>query len=58
MNEGPAITPSDHGDGTYTAALNLTVGIYRVDVTLDGTPVAASPYQLVVPFPFSGCQGG
>jgi hypothetical protein len=34
------------------------VGIYRVDVTLDGTPVAASPYQLVVPFPFSGCQGG
>jgi invasin-like protein/filamin/ABP280 repeat protein/Big-like domain-containing protein len=58
VNEGPAITPSDGGDGSYTAALSLTVGIYRIDVTLDGAPVAASPYQLVVPFPFSGCQGG
>jgi hypothetical protein len=29
----------------------------RIDVTLDGTPVADSPYQLVVPFPFSGCRG-
>ncbi len=58
VNEGPAITPSDAGDGGYTAALNLPVGIYRVDVTLDGAPVADSPYQLVVPFPFSGCQGG
>jgi adhesin/invasin len=58
VNGGPAITPSDEGDGRYTAALDLRVGIYRVDVTLDGTPVGASPYQLVVPFPFSGCQGG
>ena len=57
VNEGPAITPTDRGDGSYTAALNLTVGIFRIDVTLDGTAVADSPYQLVVPFPFSGCGG-
>jgi hypothetical protein len=55
VNQGPAITPTDKGDGTYTVALNLTVGIFRIDVTLDGTAVADSPYQLVVPFPFSGC---
>ena len=57
VNEGSAITPTDKGDGSYTASLNLTVGIFRIDVTLDGTPVADSPYQLVVPFPFSGCRG-
>jgi hypothetical protein len=58
VNEGPAITPTDRGDGRYTVALNLTTGIFRVDITLDGAPVADSPYQLVVPFPFSGCGGG
>ncbi len=57
VNEVSQITPTDQGDGRYTAALNLPVGIFRVDVTLDGTPVADSPYQLVVPFPFSGCGG-
>ena len=31
------------------------MGVFRVDVTLDGAAVADSPYQLVVPFPFSGC---
>jgi hypothetical protein len=55
VNEGPAITPTDKGDGSYTTSLNLAVGIFRVDVTLNGTLVADSPYQLVVPFPFSGC---
>jgi hypothetical protein len=57
VNEGTAITPTDRGDGSYTAALNLPVGIFRIDVTLDGSLVADSPYQLVVPFPFSGCGG-
>jgi hypothetical protein len=57
VNEGPAITPADKGDGRYTASLDLTVGVFRVDITLDGAPVADSPYQLVVPFPFSGCRG-
>jgi hypothetical protein len=58
VNEGSAITPTDKGDGSYTAALSPPVGVYRIDVTLDGAPVADSPYQLVVPYPFSGCQGG
>jgi hypothetical protein len=58
VNEGSPITPTDKGDGNYTASLNLTVGIFRVDVTLNGAAVADSPYQLVVPFPFSGCRGG
>jgi hypothetical protein len=57
VNQGSAITPTDKGDGSYTASLNLEVGVYRIDVTLDGAAVADSPYQLVVPFPFSGCRG-
>jgi hypothetical protein len=57
VNEGTAITPTDRGDGSYTASLDLPVGVFRIDVTLDGSPVADSPYQLVVPFPFSGCGG-
>ena len=57
VNEGSPITPTDKGDGNYTASLNLTVGIFRIDVTLNGAAVADSPYQLVVPFPFSGCRG-
>jgi hypothetical protein len=57
VNQGPAITPTDQGDGSYTAALDLPVGIFRVDITLHGALVADSPYQLVVPFPFSGCGG-
>jgi hypothetical protein len=58
VNQGPAITPNDRGDGTYTALLDLAVGIFRIDITLAGTAVADSPYQIVVPFPFSGCEGG
>lgn len=58
VNQGSTITPTDKGDGNYTASLNPEVGVYRIDVTLDGAAVADSPYQLVVPFPFSGCQGG
>jgi adhesin/invasin len=57
VNQGSAITPTDKGDGSYAASLNLEVGVYRIDVTLDGAAVADSPYQLVVPFPFSGCRG-
>ena len=57
VNEGSPITPTDKGDGSYTASLNLTVGVFRIDVTLNGTAVADSPYQLVVPFPFSECRG-
>jgi hypothetical protein len=47
--------PNDNANGTYTAALALTVGIFRVDITLGGKGVDRSPYQIVVPFPFSGC---
>jgi hypothetical protein len=56
VNQGNPITPTDKGDGTYTTALTLPVGIFRVDVTLGGALVADSPYQLVVPFPFSECD--
>jgi hypothetical protein len=55
VNQGSAVKPTDHGDGTYGAALDLTVGVFRIDITLDGNAVDASPYQIVVPFPFSGC---
>jgi adhesin/invasin len=58
VNQGSPIEPSDNGDGTYTARLNLTVGIFRIDITLDGKPITGSPYQIIVPFPFSGCQQG
>jgi len=43
VNEGSPITPTDKGDGSYTASLNLTVGVFRVDVTLAGAAVADSP---------------
>lgn len=55
VNQGPLMVPADEGDGTYHSALELPVGIFRIDVLLDGRLVADSPYQLVVPFPFSGC---
>ncbi|HEU5304370.1 MAG TPA: invasin domain 3-containing protein [Gemmatimonadales bacterium] len=55
VNQGSAIEPTDKGDGTYIAALDLAVGLFRIDITLDGTPIHGSPYQIVVPFPFSGC---
>jgi hypothetical protein len=55
VNQGSAITPTDNGDGTYTARLDLSVGVFRIDITLDGTAIDGSPFQIVVPFPFSGC---
>jgi hypothetical protein len=55
VDQGSAIEPTDKGDGTYTTALDLAVGLFRIDITLDGTPIQGSPYQIVVPFPFSGC---
>lgn len=58
VNQGSAIEPNDNGDGTYTARLNLGVGVFRIDITLDGKPIQGSPYQIIVPFPFSGCQEG
>jgi hypothetical protein len=55
VGQGPLLEPADNGDGTYTRRLNLEVGIYRIDITLDGKRIKGSPYQLIVPFPFSGC---
>jgi adhesin/invasin len=52
---GSSSKPSDNGDGTYTGRLNLDTGIFRIDITLDGKAIKGSPYQIVVPFPFSGC---
>ena len=56
VNQGSSIEPNDNGDGTYTARLGLTVGVFRIDITLDGTPIQGNPYQIIVPFPFSGCR--
>jgi adhesin/invasin len=58
VNQGSSIEPNDNGDGTYTARLNLGIGVFRIDITLDGEPIKGSPYQIIVPFPFSGCQEG
>ncbi len=55
VNQGVILKPTDNGNGTYSAALALTVGVFRVDITLGGKGVDESPYQIVVPFPFSGC---
>ncbi|MEO7476948.1 MAG: hypothetical protein ABIY46_16615, partial [Gemmatimonadales bacterium] len=55
VNQGSASDPTDNGDGTYTARLNLGIGIFRIDITLDGTAIQGNPYQIIVPFPFSGC---
>ncbi|MGN6391962.1 MAG: invasin domain 3-containing protein [Gemmatimonadales bacterium] len=55
VNQGVILKPNDNGNGTYTAALALAVGVFRVDITLAGKAVDESPYQIVVPFPFSGC---
>jgi hypothetical protein len=55
VNKGSSTKPADNGDGTYTARLNLTVGVFRIDITLDGRPIKGNPFQIIVPFPFSGC---
>jgi len=55
VNQGSSLKPTDNGDGTYTTRLNLTVGVFRIDITLDGKAIKGSPYQIIVPFPFSGC---
>lgn len=57
VNQGSALTPTDNGDGTYTRKLDLEIGIYRVDITLNGDRLEGSPFQILVPFPFSGCRG-
>jgi hypothetical protein len=55
VNQGAPIAPTDNGDGTYSAALNLGIGVWRVDITLGGAPIHGNPFQIVVPFPFFGC---
>jgi adhesin/invasin len=55
VNQGSSIEPNDNGDGTYTARLSLSVGVYQIDITLDGKLVQGHPFQIIVPFPFSGC---
>ena len=55
VNQGTSFKPTDNGDGTYTSRLNLGSGLFRIDITLDGKPINGSPYQVLVPFPFSGC---
>jgi len=55
VNQGTSVKPTDNGDGTYAARLNLDIGVFRIDITLDGKPIKGSPYQILVPFPFSEC---
>jgi hypothetical protein len=55
VNQGTSVKPTDNGDGTYTARLGLDIGVFRIDITLDGKPIKGSPYQILVPFPFSEC---
>jgi adhesin/invasin len=55
VNQAATLTATDNGDGTYTARPTLDVGVFRIDITLDGTPIDGNPFQIVVPFPFFGC---
>jgi adhesin/invasin len=55
VNQGPLIMPEDQQDGTYTAALNLPIGVFRVDITLQGAPIHGNPFQIIVPYPFFNC---
>jgi hypothetical protein len=57
VNQGTPLPTTDNGDGTYTRNLSLQVGVFRIDVTLGGDPIAGNPFQIFVPFPFSGCRG-
>jgi hypothetical protein len=56
INQTTPVRPTDNGDGTYSARLNLLVGVWRIDITLRDKPIEGSPYQIIVPLPFSGCR--
>jgi hypothetical protein len=56
INQTTPVRPADNGDGTYSARLNLLVGVWRIDISLRDKPVGGSPFQLIVPLPFSGCR--
>ena len=58
VNQGTPLIPTDNGNGTYARSLNLSVGVFRIDITLDGRPISGNPFQIFVPFPFSGGCGG
>jgi hypothetical protein len=50
-NRRNPITATDNGDGTYTAAYTpLGLGNDTVAITLNGTPIAGSPYISAVGF--------
>jgi hypothetical protein len=57
VNQGTPVAPTDNGNGTYTRNLNLSVGVFRIDITLGGQALSGNPFQILVPFPFSGCPG-
>jgi flagellar basal body rod protein FlgF len=57
VNQGTPLAPTDNGNGTYTRNLNLSVGVFRIDITLGGQALSGNPFQILVPFPFSGCPG-
>jgi hypothetical protein len=50
VNDQTPIEPRDNGDGTYRADLNTGTGVFLIHVTLGGTELAGSPYQLIVTF--------
>jgi hypothetical protein len=56
INQTTPVRPTDNGDGSYSARLNLLVGVWRIDITLRDQPIEGSPYQIIVPLPFSGCR--
>jgi hypothetical protein len=58
VNQGTPVAPTDNGNGSYTRNLNLSVGVFRIDITLGGEALSGNPFQILVPFPFSGCPGG
>jgi hypothetical protein len=57
VNQGTPLVPTDNGNGTYARNLDLSVGVFRIDITLGGQALSGNPFQILVPFPFSGCPG-
>ena len=51
VNQGTAVKPTDNGDGTYTRKLDLSIGIFRVDVTLNGDQIEREPVPDPRPVP-------
>lgn len=56
INQNTPVKPTDNGNGTYSARLNLLVGVFRIDITLRGKGIKGNPFQIIVPLPSFSCR--